>query len=149
MVDEHAGELIADRTLHERRGDSRVNAARETADHQPTADLLLDSSDLLVDHIGHGPVRREPRDVVEEVHQDFLPMRTVPDLRVKLHACHATLGILEGCHGRTGRCGRDDEAVGRHRHAVAVRHPHVRSGGQAGKERTRLGNREFSAAELA
>ena len=32
-VDEHAGELIADRPMHERRGDRRVDAARQAADH--------------------------------------------------------------------------------------------------------------------
>ena len=32
-VDEDAGELVADRAVHERRGDRRVDAARQPADH--------------------------------------------------------------------------------------------------------------------
>ena len=33
VVDEHAGELVADRLVHEQRGDRRVDAARERAEH--------------------------------------------------------------------------------------------------------------------
>ena len=50
VVDEHAGELVADRAVDERRGGRRVDAAGEPADHAAVADLGADALDLLVDH---------------------------------------------------------------------------------------------------
>ena len=70
VVDEHAGELVADRTLHERGRDRRVHPAGETADDALAADLRADRVDLLVDDVGGGPGRLEPGDVVEEVLED-------------------------------------------------------------------------------
>ena len=103
MVDEYAGELIADCALHECCSDCGVNAAGETADDKAAADLLLDARDLLIDDIGHCPGRCNTRDVVEEVHENVLTVRAVLDLRVVLHSSHAALGILEGCDRCTGR----------------------------------------------
>ncbi len=48
VVDENAGELLADRLMDEDGGDRRVDAAREAADHPLEAHLLLDP----VDHLG-------------------------------------------------------------------------------------------------
>ena len=42
-VDEDAGELIADRAMHERRRDGRIHAAGESADHARVADQLADA----------------------------------------------------------------------------------------------------------
>jgi hypothetical protein len=39
VVDEHAGQPVADRALHQRRGDRRVHAARQPADRLPATDL--------------------------------------------------------------------------------------------------------------
>ena len=52
VVDEHAGELIADRAVHEQRRDRGVDAAGEPADHAALADLLADARDLLLDDRG-------------------------------------------------------------------------------------------------
>ena len=40
VVDEDAGELVADRAVDERGGDGGVDAAGERADHAAVADLL-------------------------------------------------------------------------------------------------------------
>ena len=45
-VDEDAGELIADRAMHQRRGDRRIDAARQAADHARVADQLANLRDL-------------------------------------------------------------------------------------------------------
>ena len=42
VVDEHAGELVADRPVDEQRGDRGVDAAGEPADHPAVADLGAD-----------------------------------------------------------------------------------------------------------
>ena len=46
VVDEDAGQLIADRFVDQHRGDRAVDAARQAADHPPVADLLADVGDL-------------------------------------------------------------------------------------------------------
>ena len=58
VVDEHAGELVADRLVHEQRRDGRVDAAGERAEHALAADLGADALDLLLDHRGGRPGRR-------------------------------------------------------------------------------------------
>ena len=69
VVDEDAGELVADRLVHEQRRDRRVDAAGEPADHALRADLRPDPLDLLLDHRRRGPRGRRAGDVVEEVLQ--------------------------------------------------------------------------------
>ena len=49
VVDEDAGQLVADRPLHERRRHRRVDAAGQPADRPTVADLLPDRRDLLLD----------------------------------------------------------------------------------------------------
>ncbi len=66
MVDEHAGELVADRPLHERRGDRGVDPAGQPADHPLAADLGADSRHLLVDDVGLGPLGADSGDVEQE-----------------------------------------------------------------------------------
>ena len=61
VVDEHAGQLVADRAVHEQRGDRRVDPAGEPADHAPVADLGADRGDLLVDDRGGAPGARRSR----------------------------------------------------------------------------------------
>ena len=58
VVDEHACELITDRTVNERRGHRRVDAAGEAADHLALADLLADPPDHLLAERRHRPVAR-------------------------------------------------------------------------------------------
>ena len=49
VVDEDAGELVADGAVDEHRGDRRVDAARKAADDAAAADLGPDPRDLVVD----------------------------------------------------------------------------------------------------
>ena len=86
VVDEDARELVADRLVHEQRGDRRVDAAGQRAEHALAADLRADPLDLLLDHRGRRPGRRRAGDVVEEVLQHVLPVRRVHDLGVELDA---------------------------------------------------------------
>ena len=61
VVDEDAGELVADRLVDEQRGDRRVDAAGERAEHALAADLRADPLDLLLDHGRRRPGRRRAR----------------------------------------------------------------------------------------
>ena len=124
MVDEYAGELLADGLVDEQRGDRGVDAAGEPADDPLGADLCSNPLDLLLDHGGGRPARRRARDVVEEVLEDVLARGGVHDLRVELDGVVATAGILEGGDRRRRRRRRHLRAGRRRRDRVAVAHPH-------------------------
>ena len=57
VVDEDARELVADRLVHEHRGDRGVDAAAQAADDLRVADLGADARDLLLDDRGRRPVQ--------------------------------------------------------------------------------------------
>ena len=104
MVDEHAGEVVADGLVHERGRDRGVDAAGEAADDELVADLRADARDLLVDHVGRRPVGVDARDVVQEVLEHRLAVLGVQHLGVELHAGEAAVAVLEGGDG--GAVGR-------------------------------------------
>ena len=147
VVDEDAGQLIADRAMHEQRRDGRVDAARERAQHPGRADLCADALDLLGDHRGGRPDRGDARDLVQEVLQHLLAVRRVHDLGVELHAVEAAPVILERRDRRARRLA-DDAGAGRGLDdRVAVGHPHRLLGRQVVEEPA-LGRVELGAAEL-
>ncbi len=105
VVDEDADELVADRLVHEQRGDRGVDAARERAEDARAADLGPDALDLLLDHGRGRPGRRSVGDRVEEVLQEVGAVRRVDDLGVELHAVELLLGVLERGDRRRLRAG--------------------------------------------
>ena len=73
VVDEDAGELVADRAMHEHRRDRRIDAARErrrSRGPSPTCSRI--ALDGLVDEVRRRPVGREPRDVEQEAAEDLV-----------------------------------------------------------------------------
>ncbi len=125
VVDVHAGQLGADGLLDQRRRHGGVDAAGQTADGAPVADLLADGRDLLLDDVAGGPVRLQTRTPVQEVLQHLLAVRGVHDLGVVLDAVQLLLVVLEGGDRDDVRGGRHGEALGGGGAGVAVRHPHV------------------------
>ena len=111
VVDEHAGQLIADRPVHEQRRDGAVDSAREPAEHAFAADTVADALHLLLDHGGRRPGGRYAGDVVEEVLEHLLPVRRVHDLGVELDAVAAPRDVLEG--GDRRRAGTGDDTARR------------------------------------
>ena len=91
VVDEDAGQLVADGTVDEQRRDRRVDAARQPAEHALRADLRADPLHLLVDDRSRRPAGRRSRDAVEEVLEHRLAVRRVHDLGVELHAVEPTV----------------------------------------------------------
>ena len=106
VVDEDARELVADRLVDEQRGDGRVDAAGEPAEHPFAADLGADPLDLLLDHGGGRPGRPGAGDAVEEVLQHLLAVRRVHDLGMELDAVEPALRRLEGGDRRRRRTRR-------------------------------------------
>ncbi len=114
MVDEHARELVADRSLHERGGYRRVDATRKPAHDSAVADLRADRGQLVVDDVRRGPAGLETSDVVEEALQHLLAALGVQHLGVELHPREPAGDVLEGRdlgsgglsgHGETSRRG--------------------------------------------
>ena len=100
VVDEDAGQLVADRLVDEERRHGGVDPAGERAEDALLADLGADALDLLLDHRRGRPRRARARDAVEEVLQHLLAVRGVHDLGVELDAVEAALRRLE----RGDRC---------------------------------------------
>ena len=124
VVDEHAGQLVADRPLHERGGHRRVHAAGQRAEHprvdRPARGSARPASSTTL--VG-GPVGLEAGAVAEEVLQHPLPELGVHHLGVPLHAVQPALVVLERRDRRAGRGRGHRETVRRAGHGVAVRHP--------------------------
>ena len=137
-VDEHARELVADRLVHERGGDRRVDAAGETADHPLAADLRPDLGDRLLDDRGVRPRRPAAAHVVQERLEHLLAALGVHDLGMELHAVDGAVAVLERGDRGAGRRRRDAEAGGRGRDRVAVAHPHVLLVGQLAEQQGRV-----------
>ena len=136
VVDEDAGELIADCLVDEQRRNCGVDAAGERAEDPLGADLGADPLHLLLDHGGGRPGGRRIGDAVEEVLQHVLPVRGVHDLRVELDAVEPPGRVLERRHGRRGGTARDGRAERRRGDRVAMAHPHRLLRRQPAEERT-------------
>ena len=122
MIDEHAGEAVADGPLHERRGDRGVHPAGQPADGVTVADLLADRADLLLDDVEHGPGRAAAGQL-EEPAQDARAVLGVHDLGMELDAEQAAARVLHGRH-RGGFGARGHREAGRGLGGgVPVRHP--------------------------
>src|SRR5436190_21283808 len=84
VVDEDAGELVADGFVNERRRHAGIDAAAEAEDHAFVADLRADLFDGLLDVAAHRPAFAAAADVVDEVRDDLLAPRRVGDFGMKL-----------------------------------------------------------------
>ena len=148
VVDEHAGELVADGALHERRRDRGVDAAGQPADRAPVADLGADLLDLLLDDVDHRPGRPAAGDVEQEVAEHLLAVLGVQHLGVPLHAGEPPVEVLEGGDGGAGGGGEHVEPGRRRDDRVAVAHPDPVLAGHVGQQRAGLGDLDGGAAVL-
>ena len=124
VVDEDAGELVADGAVDEGGGHGGVHSPAQAADDVGVAHLLADAGHLLVDDVVRRPGGRQSRLLVQEVDQGGLPMLGVEDLGVPLQPVEAAARVLEGGHRRLGGGGGDGEALGGGLDRVTVTHPH-------------------------
>ena len=111
--------------MHQGRCNSRVNSARETADHAVLAHLGAHGSDLIVDDRGHGPAWFAAGQIVQEPAQHLHAKRRVHHLWVELHTPDAALCAFERSHWCVRCRRRGDETGGRSNHRIEMAHPHV------------------------
>ena len=83
VVDEDAGQPVADGAMDQQRRDRRVDAAAQAADDAPVAHLLADPRGRLLDERRHRPVAGAAADVEGEVAEDLEAAVGVRDLGVE------------------------------------------------------------------
>ena len=96
VVDENAGELVADGLVQQRRRDAGIHAAAQAENHLFLADLRADFLDGLLDVIAHRPVLAAAADAVDEIGNDFPAARRVDDFGMKLQAEKFPRAVLDG-----------------------------------------------------
>ena len=152
VIDEHAGELIADGFVDQDRGNGGIDAAGKPADHPGLADLAADFLDRLVLEGAHGPVAGTARDVAHEIAQDGGAVRRVHDFEMELGGVEFALVV--GDHGdrRIGRGADGGKSLRRLGDPVAMAHPDriaLADLPDAVGERRRYRQLDLGAAELA
>ena len=123
VVDEDAGELVADGLVQQRRRHAGIHAAAQAENHLFPADLLADFGDGLLDVIAHRPAFAAAANLVDEIGQDFLPARRVDDFGMELQAEQFLRAVLDGGERRVFRDGDRLEATRQFCELVAVRVP--------------------------
>ena len=124
VVDEHAGELVADRLVDEHGRDRRIDAARQAADHARLADLRANAGDLLVAEGGHRPVALEACDLEQEIGEKLRAIGRVNHLGMEHGRVVAALFVGRDRVRRVLRHRIDPEAFRQARDAIAMAHPH-------------------------
>src|SRR5208282_3300931 len=152
VVDEHAGELVADRFVDQHGGDGGIDAAGKTANHPALADLPADFLDRLVLERAHRPIAGTASDIAHEIADERRTVRRVHDFEVELRGVEFALLIGDhrdrGVSRRPGR-GKTGRRLG---DAVAMAHPHrvaLADLPNAVIQRRRLCHLDLGAAELA
>ena len=125
VVDEDAGQAIADGAVQQRRHHGGVDTARQREQDPVAAEPAAHPRDAVVDDRARRPARPATADVVHEPAQDARALPGMGHLGMELHAVEAAPFVGDAGDGRAvGGC--DAREPGRQRaHAVAVAHPHV------------------------
>ncbi len=151
VVDEDAGQLVADRLVDKQSRHRRVDAAGKGAEDPSSTDLGPDSLDLDLDHGGRRPGRRGVCGPVEEVLQDLHAVHGVRDLGMELDTVKPAVRVLECGDGSRGRARDDHRSRWSRGDRVTVAHPGDLTLRHAGKEDARrlrldLGTAKFRLA---
>ena len=142
VIDEDAGQPVADGPLDDGRRDGGIDPSGQATDGPALgSELLADIGDGLVDDVDHGPGGTAAGGA-QEVLQHLQPLLGVHDLGVELHSVEAARRVLERGHrGRGGGRG-DGESLRRLDDRVAVGHPDLLIGGQLREEHPGTFDRE-------
>ena len=123
MIDQHAGQSVADGFVNQQRGNGRIHATGKSTQHAAIANLAPN----LVDHflaVGrHGPVAFNTDDVVHEIGKQLAAVRRVYDLGVEHGGVIFARLIRSDGEGGVFGCGDDFEAIWKLGDAIAVAHP--------------------------
>ncbi len=135
IVDENAGELVADGLVQQRRRDAGIHAAAQAENDLLLADLRADFLDGLVDVVAHRPAFAAAADAVDEIGNDLAAARRVDDFGMELQAEEFPRAVFDGGVFGIFRDGDGFEAVGDFRELVAVGIPDLQRLRQLGEQR--------------
>ena len=134
VVDEYAGEAGTDGTVEEHGGYGGVDASAEAEDDLVVAELSAEFGHGGVDEALGGPGTVRAADSDGEVAEELEAALGVVYLGVELYAPHAVAVATEGGEADFGRGGDAAEAFGEGGDGVAVAHPYLCPGLDAGEE---------------
>ena len=125
VVDEHAGELVADGAVDQRRSHRRIDPAGQAENHLFVAHLLADLLHRFFNVVAHHPVGPGGADVEHKALQHGPALHRVGDLGVKLHGVEVPCLVGHAGDGATVGAGHELEAWRQLGDLVAVAHPHL------------------------
>ena len=123
VVDEYAGELLADGFRKHGCRNGGIDTAGKGAQHFAVANLLTQRLDACLDEGAHFPVALAAADVVDKVVQHRLAFRRVEHFRMELEAVEVLFRQLDGGDRAVIGIRGDCEACGRGLGVVVVAHP--------------------------
>ena len=123
VIDEHAGELVADRLVDQHRGDGGIDAAGQAADHPALADLGADLLDRFLAERAHGPVAGEACDLADEIADQLGAVGRVHHFGVEHQPVIFARLVLDHRERRVRRRAGDDKTRRHFGDAVAMAHP--------------------------
>ena len=137
--------------MQQGRGDRRVHAAGERAEHPSLGRERTQALDRRVDEGRGRPVRLHLADLKEEVREHFGATLRMHHLGMELYAEEPMGGIAKGLDRSVGAPREQRPAVGQALHAVPVRHPDGRllAGGEAVEQVARIEHRDRGPSVLA
>src|SRR5271157_150230 len=122
IVDEDAGEAIADGATDQGRRYRGVHSSRKRAQGTPVSDSSSNRLHCLLDEGAREPVRADPAKFDDKAPQDVFALLRVPHLRVELHGIHLRLRVLNHRDSVLGFPGDAKARRDRH-HMIAVAVP--------------------------
>ena len=125
MIDEDAGELVADGAMDQRRRHARIDAAGQAQDHIVGANLRADFFHCFGNVVGHVPLRLAAANFMHEAAQDGLALAGVRHFRMELQGVEMALFICHAGDRAARRVAHQLEARRHLKHLVAVAHPHL------------------------
>ena len=135
VVNENAGQLLADGLSQHGCADAGINAAGQGAEHLAVADLLAQGLDAVLHEGVHLPGTGAAADIVHEVVQHLGAVIGVQHFGMELHAVQTAGLILGSSHRAVGGVGHDLKAGGGRLDIIIMAHPADILLGQAGKHR--------------
>ena len=125
VVDEDAGELVADGAMDQRGRDAGIDAATETEDRFVAAHLRTDGRHRLGDVVAHDPVAAAAADVAHKAAQQRWPLHGVRHFGVELQRVEGTRLVGHAGNRAAVGAGHQLEAGRQLGDLVAVAHPDV------------------------
>jgi hypothetical protein len=149
LVDEHAGELVANGLVQQESQGGTIHPAGESQQHLLVAHLGANLSDGLLQKSLRGPGGLAAADVIDKIaHQESAALG-VGHLGVKLHSVQTTDGIGNGSKGSVVRGGQGVKAWRQFSDHIPMAHPHSAVFWQVGEQVSGIQNMEGGPAILA